>query len=368
MVSLNENIMEIKEITEKKEWEDFIQSVKPHTFLESWQWGEFNRVMGDRVWRLGIYDENNESRSMNHELAGVALVIKIAAKRGTFLFVPHGPLLREAENFQSSRLRQGFGGQAIFNYQLLTDYLKKLAQEEQCSFIRISPLLLKNPENEKMFKDLGFRKAPMHMHPEFMWLLDISTSDIDILKDMRKTTRYEIKKAEREGVEISHGTSLEQFEIFSKLYRSTAHRQHFHAFSGEYLRQELDVFEVDNQIEIFLAKYNGEYIAGAMIIFYADSAFYHQGASSGAHPKIGAPYLLHWEIIKEAKKRGLQFYNFWGISSETEPRHPWAGLSLFKRGFGGFAEEYVPTQDLVLKHSYWASYIIEKMRKINRGL
>src|SRR3989344_9167381 len=58
MVSLNENIMEIKEITEKKEWEDFIQSVKPHTFLESWQWGEFNRAMGDRAWRLGLYDNS----------------------------------------------------------------------------------------------------------------------------------------------------------------------------------------------------------------------------------------------------------------------------------------------------------------------
>lgn len=350
-------MFEIKEITDKKIWEDFVLGVKPHTFLESWQWGEFNSAMGDKIWRLGI-SHNAELRMQNAELLGVALVIKISAKRGMFLFVPQGPVLREAKKLQITNSK----------FQIFIDYLKNLAQKENCSFIRISPILLKTLENEKLFQDAGFRKAPMHMHAELMWLLDVSPSEEELLKNMRKTTRYEIKKAEREGVEISHGTSAEYFDIFSKLYGSTADRQHFHAFSKKYLEAELEAFKKDNQSEIFLAKYNGEYIAGAMIIFYADSAFYHQGASSGLYSKIGASYLLQWEIIKEAKKRGLHYYNFWGISSDTEPKHPWAGLSLFKKGFGGFAEEYVPTQDLVLKNTYWINYLIEKMRKMKRGL
>ena len=72
--------------------------VRPHTFLQSWNWGEFHRLMGDKFWRLGIY--NYEAGSMNHEacLAGAALVIKIFARRGTFLFTPHGPIFRESQS------------------------------------------------------------------------------------------------------------------------------------------------------------------------------------------------------------------------------------------------------------------------------
>jgi hypothetical protein len=33
-------MLAVKEITDEKTWRDFIESVKPHTFLHSWQWGE----------------------------------------------------------------------------------------------------------------------------------------------------------------------------------------------------------------------------------------------------------------------------------------------------------------------------------------
>ncbi|MEK7143873.1 MAG: peptidoglycan bridge formation glycyltransferase FemA/FemB family protein, partial [Patescibacteria group bacterium] len=78
--------------------------------------------------------------------------------------------------------------------------------------------------------------------------------------------------------------------------------------------------------------------------------------------------LLQWEAIKEAKNRGCRFYNFWGIAPENNPKHPWAGLTLFKKGFGGFSEEYIPAHDFVIKYSYWFVCLIEKIRKIRRGL
>ena len=52
------------------------------------------------------------------------------------------------------------------------------------------------------------------------------------------------------------------------------------------------------------------------------------------------------EAIKEAKKRGCKVYDFWGFTDpEKFPKHPWAGPTLFKMGFGGHKEEYVKTQD-----------------------
>ena len=85
--------------------------------------------------------------------------------------------------------------------------------------------------------------------------------------------------------------------------------------------------------------------------------------------KFSIPYLLQWEAIKEAKNRGCKMYDFWGFTDpKKEPRHPWAGPTLFKMGFGGRAYEYVKTRDLPLSRKYWLTYIFEKLRKAKRRL
>ncbi len=376
----------MREIIDKKIWEDFLLDCKEKTFLQSWNWGEFNKEMGSKIWRLGLYGESSEfkaqsskpqfpprtrfvgkDKTQNPELIAVALVIRIKARRGTFLLVPHGPII----NNRVSSIK----------YQVLEILLEKLieiAKEENCSFIRISPIWERTKENEKIFRELGFRNAPIHIHPELTWKLDITIPEQELLMNMRKTTRYLIRQGlKNQDIEIIQDNSVRGVEEFNKLYQKTVDRQHFIPFSLDYLKNEFLVFSQDNQISVFLGKYKGEILASAMIIFYQDRAFYHQGASWQKYPKIPVSYLLQWEAIKEAKKRGCQIYNFWGIAPVCvnkarieiiNKNHPWYGLSLFKIGFGGYKKEYVKTQDFVISKRYWINYIIEKMRRIKRGL
>ncbi|MCX6721724.1 MAG: hypothetical protein NTY04_00825 [Candidatus Staskawiczbacteria bacterium] len=69
---------------------------------------------------------------------GVALVLKISARRGTFLFIPHGPVVGNYLNGQEKK--------EIL--ELTLQQLKEIAKEERASFIRISPILLDNGESE----------------------------------------------------------------------------------------------------------------------------------------------------------------------------------------------------------------------------
>ena len=364
--------MEIREVIDKKEWEDFVIGLKPHTFLQSWNWGEFNKLQGNKIWRLGIYENASGFKLHDPGLTGVALVVKISARRGTFLFVPQGPVIKIQNRpsgdspMAKTKFKIQNDNEKLKNF---IDYLKYLAQKEDCGFIRISPIMIRTSENETLFKDLGFRKAPMNMHAsELVWILNVSVSEEELLKNTRKTTRYLIRRAQSDGVEIIQSENPNDIERFNKLYEKTVERQRFVPYPKNFLRNEFDAFAGDNQISFFFAKYQDEIISGAMIIFYGDSAFYHQGASSEKYPKIGAPYLLQLEVIREAKARGLRYYNFWGIAPADKPNHPWAGLSLFKKGFGGFSEEYLGAKDLPLKKSYWITYLIEKIRKTKRGL
>ena len=337
--------MIIREIDDKKRWEDFVSECTEKTFCQSWNWGIFNQSMGDKVWRFGIFE--------NEQLVAIAQVLKIKARRGSFLFVPHGPLIVLGDKKEIIKS--------------ILEKLKDLAKTENVNFIRFSPILEVSDSN--IFKDLGFRNAPIHMHPELTWELDISLSEEDILKGMRKTTRYLIKQAEKnEDIEITKGVSDEMLNDFEKLYLETAERQSFTPFSNDYLKKEVDAFKNDNQILIFSGKYKGEVVSSAIIVYYSGIGFYHQGASSLKYPKVPVSYLLQWEAIKEAKDRGCKLYNFWGVVPEGIKNHPLAGLRLFRKGFGGFEKEYVKTQDYVLSNKYWLTYIIEQIRRRKRHL
>lgn len=185
---------------------------------------------------------------------------------------------------------------------------------------------------------------------------------------MRKTTRNEIRKAERVGVKIAKSKNPEDIEKFYKLYEKTVNRKHFKPFSKEYLQKEFEIFSVNGNAELYFAQYQDELISGAIIISTNHGVFYHHGASSLKHAQIPASHLLQWQIIKDAQERGLKFYNFWGIAPQDAKNHPWAGLTTFKTGFGGRAEKYVPTQDLKITPKYYLNYAIERFRKLKRGL
>jgi lipid II:glycine glycyltransferase (peptidoglycan interpeptide bridge formation enzyme) len=338
--------MQTREINDKEIWEDFLLACEEKTFLDSWNWAEFQKKIEDKIWRLGLYNDQ--------ELVGVALVIKVKAKRGTFLFVPHGPVFKKG---------------AKLSLKELSLFLKELAKKEKASFIRIASLWPRNEENNKLFKELGFKNAPIHVHPEITWELDISPKEEELLMGMRKTTRYLIRQAEKNPeIEIIKSNNINDLEKFSNLLDKTADRHHFIPFSLDYLKDQFSCFGSDNQIVIFLGKYKGEIISGAIMVYWQGIGFYHHGASLSKYNsnKVPLSYLIQWEAIKEAKTRGCKRYNFWGIAPEDKKNHPWKGLTLFKKGFGGYKKEYLKTQDLVLSKKYYLTYIFEKLRKLKR--
>ncbi len=343
--------MLVKNITSKDIWQNFIEAHKPSTFLHTWQWGEFEKALGRSIFRLGVFD--------GEIVIAVVLFSIVKARRGSFLLCPHGPIINQ--NFVS-KLPQII--------QSIKDESIKIGKQEKCDFIRISTLIPNIPENKAAFTHAGFRDAPIHMHSELAWITDISGTEEVILKGMKKNHRYSIKKAEKDGVTVKKVTSFTEgdFESFWNIYMSTVARQKFTPYGKEYLRKEFQLFFEDNQAVLFFAEYQNKAISTAFIVYANGSGYYHHGASDNTFAGITPSEFLQWEAIKEARARGMQKYNFWGIVPETAVKHPWHGLSKFKRGFGGYAEEYVHAQDYILTPKYWIAYIIEKVRKIKRGL
>jgi len=343
--------MEIKEVKNKETWENFFLRCEEKTFLQSWNWGEFQKKNKNKIWRFGVYETGN--------LISCILVIKFIAKRGTFFLVPHGPVVKNAaRDIKLSILKT------------LTNILIKLAREEKIDFIRISPIWTRNDENTKIFKTMGFMAAPLHSHPEASWKLNINHSENQLLSQMRKTTRYLIKQAERnKDIEIIKSYDMHNVELFNKLHLEVVKIHKFVPFSLDYFQKEFDSFAGDGEISILFAKYKGEFAAASYVVFWSGIGFYHHAALLPKYHKIALSYLLQWTAIKEARNRGCTLYDFWGyVDPKNQTRHPWAGPTLFKMGFGGQKYEYAMTQDYIISYKYWLSYGIEKLRKIKRRL
>lgn len=338
--------MKVKQITEKSVWEDFvINSGHNYSFFQSWNWGEFERVSGKSVERLGFFEEE--------KLVAIAQVVEVKARRGSFIHVRNGPICDWSKKELVSEL---------------IEELKNYGESKGVDFIRISPLIPYGSDFEKYLKSSKFVDNQMHdVDAEITWVLDISQSDEILLENMRKNTRYSIRRAEKDGVKIVISKDVQDLPKFFKVYQNTVERQKWHAYGFEYLKREFEIFAKDDQISIFLAEYQGVVIAASLFIYYGDTVYYHHSGSLTEYQKIPASYLIQWESIKESKRRKFINYNFFGIAREDSPKHPWYGLSFFKKGFGGREQRWIHAQDLPLKPKYWLTYFYEFFERRSRG-
>lgn len=336
-------MLKIEKINKKKEWENFLEKQEFFPLFQSWDWGEVQKKLGFEIERVGLFEGT--------KLLSLALIVYVNAKRGRYLHVRHGPVFKD---FRKSE------------FEYFVQYLVARAKERGASFIRLSPLIPKEKVGENVFREFKFIKSPIHnMDAQTCWVLDITKPEEQLLKEMRKTTRYLIRKGASLGLKVVKARSVSDVKFFLNLYKKTAKKHRFVPHQG--IAEEFEIFRKDNQAELFLVLFKKRVISGALIMFCKDQAIYHHGASDEKYEKLSPSYLLQWEAILEAKKRGKKLYNFWGIAPLSSKNHPWKGLTLFKTGFGGEVREFLPSHDLPLSLWYWKTYLIESASKLLKG-
>ncbi|TSC56193.1 MAG: hypothetical protein G01um101418_89 [Parcubacteria group bacterium Gr01-1014_18] len=348
-------MIEIREIEDKKVWEDFLLGQEWTPFLQSWNSGVHFASLGDKIWRLGIFD--------GRDLAGICFVSRVEAKRGWYLYCPYGPVLRSWKS-------DLFGPLALF--------LEDLGKREGCVFIKMSPYVEDSPENRGVLEKSAYRRAPLHVLSESSWILDLGvarngsgdgrlapTESDGLLRDMRKTHRNLIRRAEKEGVVITQSRDPKDLDIFWRLYEETGKRHRFVLYPKKFVYNQFEAYVKEAQSEIFLASVGGTVLSAAMVMYYGNEGAYHHGASLPS--KIPCSYLLQWHAIQEAQRRGKKYYNFWGIYPGNNTKHPFWGITQFKKGFGGHLRQLLPCHDRPLSWKYAFNWTVERFRRWRRG-
>ena len=337
-------MLSVKEIL-PADFDKYVAGSHPEAnFLQSSNWGKVYEIDGEKVFYLGLFDGETQ--------IGASLAILKLAKRGTYIEIPGGPLVDWGKEKQVRAMLDG-----------VTD----IAKREKCVFDRMRPNIPDNDKNRNMAKKLNLVESPMHLHAEHTVMLDLSKTEEELMVEMRRQTRYEVRKADKLGIKVKYETTKKAFNDFYDLQLETAKRQGFIPSSREFILAQQEAF--GEAARIYTASLHGQVLAKGLIIMQKPEAVYNEAASTDEGRKLPGAYALQWQVMRDAKSEGIERYNLFGIAPPNSPHHRYAGVTTFKTGFGGELVTYLPAQDLIIRPiRYKFVYKLEELRKHRRHL
>jgi vancomycin resistance protein VanK len=181
----------------------------------------------------------------------------------------------------------------------------------------------------------------------------------DVLAGMNQLWRRNIRKAEKAGVAVAHGTATD-LKAFHDLYVHTAERDHFTPRPLAYFQTMYDALGADDpgRIRLWLAHHEGDLVAASISVRVGTHAWYSYGASSTGKRDVRGSNAVQWAMICDAIAEGADVYDLRGITATLDPDDPHIGLIQFKAGTGGEAVETVGEWDLPLNRALYRGFAL----------
>ncbi|HUQ84693.1 MAG TPA: peptidoglycan bridge formation glycyltransferase FemA/FemB family protein [Candidatus Limnocylindrales bacterium] len=320
--------------------------------LQSYEWGEFREKTGVKVIRRGLFDPTTPS-GQDKLVSGFQLTIhKIPHTKFTIAYLPKGEMPTDE----------------------MLEELKKIGREERCVFIQLEPNVIRDKIKDLRLKDLVNAAHPLFT--KYTFVLDLSLSEEEILKNMHQKARYNIRVAQKNGVEVSEDNSEKSFKEYLRLTRETTKRQKFYAHTEEYhkrmweaLRQaqgkpgeSLDTNKLS--AHLLAARYKGKVLTSWILFVFKDTLYYPYGASSSENRDVMASNLVMFEAIRFGQKLGLKKFDMWGaMGSDPDKKDPWYGFHSFKEKYNPKHVEFIGSFDLIINPVLYNFYkVADKMR------
>ncbi len=310
--------------------------------LQSYEWGVFRGKTHTKVIRKEIVVHEKQTRGFQvtiHTIPHTSFTIGYLPKG----YLPDANLLKE---------------------------LVEIGKKEKCIFIQLEPNVEKTENYELRITNFKLVPAAHPLFTKYTFILDLTPSEEELLKNMHPKTRYNIRVAQKHGVEIVEDNSEEAFETYWKLTEETTKRQQFYAHTKTYHKLQWETLNVakhkDNALtsHLFFAKYQGKILAAWVLFVFGDTLYYPYGSSSNLNREVMASNLIMWEAIKFGKGKGLKKFDMWGAMSDTpDTKDAWYGFHRFKQGYGARHVEFIGSFDFVIHPLLYQLYkIADKTR------
>ena len=308
--------------------------------LQSWEWGDL-KARGGWVPIRVLGEENGV-------IVAAASLLKrsLPIPGASIVYASRGPVLDMTD---AARVREFVEG------------LKRIARKHGAILLKIDPPVeIEDTVSEANLRAMGFQPVSVGgfggTQPKCVMQLDLAGRTLEeVIASFHQKWRYNIRLAERKGVEVRLDCGRDDIPVFYKLLKETTERDGFIVRPQKYFLDMWDLLHASGYAKIALAYYEGEPIAGAFCYLFGDRAWYTYGASSNAHRNVMPNHLMQWRLIEWAKANNCRWYDFRGVSPKRgEGDSHLEGLNRFKEGFAPRFVEYIGEYDLPLSPAlYW---------------
>jgi len=286
--------------------------------LQSWEWGEFREAWGNKVVRLSNF--------------------QIIFSKVPFTNFKIGTVIRGPKPTKKD-----------------IEEVINIAKKENAIFVKFEPNVLYDEKLEDEIKSFGLVRGRRLFTPTSFWI-DLTKSEDELLKNFHPKTRYNIRLAQKQGVEVTEDNSDKAFEKYLELTNETSKRQGFYAHTEKYHRLMWKYLKPAGIAHLLVAKYKEEIITTWILFAFKDFLYYPYGASTDKYKNVMANNLMMWEAICLGRSLGLKTFDLWG-------REEGKGFTRFKEGYNPKVIEFIGSWDLVInKPLYYLYRIAEGLR------
>jgi lipid II:glycine glycyltransferase (peptidoglycan interpeptide bridge formation enzyme) len=316
-------------------WQALLGTTPAGDFLHDWAWADVAAFDGQPQRRYLIEQDG--------ALVGIAATqVRVLPGGRQFWYVPHGPVLDYADPRAGARLRAMAVG------------LREAARRAKAIAVKLEPRLSAADPAVTAFGQRGLRATGETLQVGQTRVVELA-DDEALLAGFDKDTRYAVRRSEREGVTVTAVSDVEDTDAIDALHdlvRQTQQRAGFPLPPLERYRVAWRALAGDGRASILEARREGELLASGMVVIEGGRSYYLFSGSrreERGEPKRYASYALQWAMLRLARERGAREHDLWGVAPpEAGPDHPWHGVGLFKKGFGGREVRWAGSWDVVV--------------------
>ena len=338
-------------------WNELISKLPNPHFLQTYEWGQVKAKYGWTPYYAVWTDDgkftisqntDNWSLNTNNCVAACLILRKQILNRGfasrlSIFYAPKGPLMDWSN--ESLRTR-------------VLDDLQSFARKQGAIFLKIDPDIILGrgvPNSEGDVTENSGQAAKSGIGASRGWiyssdqiqfrntvLVDVTSSEEEMLARMKPKTRYNIRLSEKKGVSVRIGTTSD-LPMLYKMYAETSIRDGFVIRDENYymtvwklfMQDQLSTFSLQPLTIPLIAEVEGQPVAAIFLFMFAGRAYYVYGMSRNLHREKMPTYLLQWEAMKRAKANGCTTYDLWGAPETFDESDSMWGVYRFKEGLGG---------------------------------
>ena len=310
-------------------WDEFVESHPTAHFEQTAVWGNIQGLRGWTASRLKVLEAGKI-------VAGAQVLERPVGRFGRIGYVFRGPLYAS-----SDRSNLGPSLNALVAH----------ARRRGLYYLAVVPPYF-SEQDRPVYERHGFFHGPPELPPSSSMLatafLDLSRSDEELVRDMPRMTRRNVRYGQERGLEAVDGSRAD-IPDFSRLVVELCRRRGttLNIPTGPFLEALWDRLAPRGIARLIMIRHEGTSIAGLMVFRYGAWCRAWRAGWSGEQAEKRPTELMYWKALQWARTVGCRHYDFGGIDSDIareladgrerdlEAIRQRCSVTSYKLGFGG---------------------------------